>query len=886
MKYALTILLFAVSNELFAYSFTEVCEGHTIYYSIIPDKGVYVTYGITFNGNYSGDVIIPTSVHDYPVIEIGFRAFYNCTGLSSIELPNTITAIGEYAFEGCSSLPNVELPNSVTTLGTRAFMNCTNMTNIVIPNSVNSIGGSAFYGCNNLKGIVIPNSVTDIGSDAFRNCTSLTNVVIPNSVTTIKQNTFSGCTNLTNVVIPNSVTTIESNAFSGCTSLTSVVIPNSVTKIENNAFSGCTSLTSIVIPNSVTKIEKDAFKGCTSLMNLSLDCTSIETWFKDFSSIKEIHLGSNVAEIKSSAFSGCTNLTCVDIPSSLVEIGSSAFSGCNSLSKVIIHDIKKWMDISFENWESNPLHIAHHLFSDEETEITNLVFPNTVTSIVADAFMDCIGLTSVKMPNTVTTIGNSAFSGCTNLTCVDIPSSLVEIGSSAFSDCNSLSKVIIHDIKKWMDISFENRESNPLHIAHHLFSDEETEITNLVFPNTVTSIVADAFMDCTALTYIELPNSVTEIGSSAFSGCTGLKSIKVGNAVQTIGEDAFSGCSSLSKVIVPDIATWCNITFGNAYSNPLYLAHYLYRDEDNEINSLTIPNSVSKIESKAFIGCKSLSNVIIPNSVTSIGSQAFYLCDYIETVYSLVTKVFTIDSNTFSEIVFNNADLFIPKGRLVTYQGTNSWSKFLNIHEGVPTEIGDLDRSYKLKVSDAGMATMYLDYPVAIPDNDDMLGVFYVSSMSDHILKLKRLKETIPANCGVIVMANTGTFTFKETLMSTDVVEENLLTGTTKKVNVVDIPGDVYTLGHGKRTGYMGFFKYTGATMPANKAYLVLNVDEEEDDVLVIDRDSYADIFNTTSIYFAVDEEDAPVIYDLQGRRVENPSKGIYIVNGKKVYIK
>ena len=473
------------------------------------------------------------------------------------------------------------------------------------------------------------------------------------------------------------------------------------------------------------------------------------------------------------------------------------------------------------------------------------VFRYDVTTIQSSAFYGCAGLTSIVIPNSVTTIGSHCFYGCSGLTSIVIPNSVTSIGELPFACCSGLISIIVEENNHIYD-SRNNCNALIESSSNSLIAG----CSNTIIPNSVTSIGDNAFYGCTGLTNIEIPNSVTTIGDNAFYGCSGLTRIKIPQSVTTIGKGAFEGC--------------------------------------NNLTTIEIGGTVMTIGDYAFQNCTGLTNLIIPGSVTSIGEGAFDGCDNIDVVYSLVTKVFTIDEHAFSDIVFNNADLYIPKGKLASYQGTNYWSKFLNIHEGAPTEVGDLDRSYKLKVSDAGMASMYLDYPVAIPDNDNMLGVFYVCSMNDHILNLRRLKETIPANCGVIVMANQGTFTFKETLMSTDVVEENLLSGTTVKVKTADIPGDVYTLGRGVNSGYMGFHKYTGTTLPANKAYLVRNADEEEDDVLVIDRSAFDELFDSTTgvTKVVIDGEGQSVIYDLQGRRVEHPSKGIYIVNGKKKYIK
>ncbi len=227
---------------------------------ILPDGNASVT---KCRDKKTTGTAIPKRYRGRAVASIGERAFFECSSLTSIAIPEGVTSIGERAFFDCSSLTSIAIPEGVTSIGMFAFRGCSSLTSIAIPKGVTSICKYVFLGCSSLKSITVPSSVTSIGAYAFDGCSSLTSIAIPKSVTSIGEGAFYGCSSLTSIAIPESVTSIGNHAFFDCSSLTSIAIPESVTSIGLATFRHCTSLKSIAIPKGVTSIGGEVFSGCS-----------------------------------------------------------------------------------------------------------------------------------------------------------------------------------------------------------------------------------------------------------------------------------------------------------------------------------------------------------------------------------------------------------------------------------------------------------------------------------------------------------------------------------------------------------------------------------------------------------------------------------------------
>ena len=405
-----TCLLVVTSSVSFAYDFSAVApSGQTLYYNIVDGHAEVVRPGMgdIYYNYVTGDVVIPASVEfegiSYAVLalsDIGGigsslgGAFCQCSGLTSVTIPNSVTSIGNNAFYQCTGLTSITMGDSVTTIGHNAFSGCSSLTSIIIPNSVTSIGG--FRGCSSLTSITIGNSVTTIGDFAFYQCTGLTSITMGDSVTTIGDYAFYQCTGLTSITMGDSVTTIGQNAFRGCSSLTSIIIPNSVTSIGGYAFCNCSSLTSITIGNSVTTID-------------------------DY------------------AFNNCSGLTSIAIPATVTSIGKYAFDYCSGLTSIVVEDDNTYYD-SRDSCNAIIQTDLNYLVRG----CNSTIIPNTVATIGNSAFSGCSSLSTITIPASVTFIDNYAFGECSNLTEIHSMANVAPtLSSSSFTNTPSTIPVFI-----------------------------------------------------------------------------------------------------------------------------------------------------------------------------------------------------------------------------------------------------------------------------------------------------------------------------------------------------------------------------------------------------------------------------------------------------------
>lgn len=510
------------------------------------------------------------------VTTIGSYAFYNCTSLVSVTLPNSIRDVRDGAFSGCESLSAfygklVSNDNRciIKVWGGKNILSCfasAGLTNYTIPEGVDSIGSRAFERCSSLISISLSDDVKDIYKSAFCACFNLQTITIGKGLKFIDESAFYDCTSLSKINLPNVgkyyefkigipddnewiyddegrgvgircsesdvILSIVNKIYIGdklasYTPKETIIIPNGVQEIAERKFCDCSNIRNVIIPEGVVKIGKYAFRNCVNLEKVTLP-TSLQI-------------------IDECAFIGCKALNDIEIPKGVVEIGEYAFANCESLESL---EIPK----GIRSLES-------HLCSGCKS-LKNVVIPEGVYSIRGGAFHDCISLKNIIIPYGVKRICSDndydyddivgAFKGCSSLTSVTIPDSVEEIDGGTFCGCSLLSafygKYASVDNRCLIQNECYCDWDGIVHYRMSLLSFAPYGLIKYTTPEGVENIGDGAFSECDSLEIINISNGVTRIGNLAFANCNNLVSVSIPDSVDCIEKYAFANCASLENV--------------------------------------------------------------------------------------------------------------------------------------------------------------------------------------------------------------------------------------------------------------------------------------------------------------------------------------------------
>ena len=684
--------------------------------------------------------------------------------------------------------------------------------------------------------------ITKIPNSVFMNSTLVGELRIPKSVTSIGPDAFYGCSGLTgDLTLPNSIKTIGMRAFSYCTGFNgTLTLPNSLTTIETQAFDGCSKLTgNLTLPNSITSIGVAAFMDCSGFngtLTLPNTITSIDkSVFLNCSGLTgNLTLPNSIKSIEYKAFSGCKGFNgTLTLPSSITTIGEYAFSACSGFTGTLT------LPNSLTSIGKSAFYGCYRFTGD-------LTLPYSLKTVEESTFEKCSGFNgTLTLPNSITTIGESAFSKCSGFTGdLTLPNSLTSIGFCAFMDCSGFNgtltlpqgKTILEQGIFYRCSGFTGPLTLPntlVTIEHSAFEECSGFTGTLTLPNSLTTIGKRAFMNCSKFTgTLTLPNSLETIGEHAFSTCTGLEDIKLSSSMSVIPQWAFEKCSGLSGEVI-------------------------------------IPSTIKRIEDCAFQQCENLnknsktpSEVTLPESLEAMGGYAFG-SKYIKTLKfkSLPEGVFNYEYGVTTRTVsLTDASFVSDKPCSAMDIDTISYTRTLSDKWGtlvLPFAIEPTGkepyRIYTIEaINESELVLSSISGEVAA---GTPCVVQRIGKQTELCFKADRARLNVtPGTIDIADMTFSGTYWTKE-VNSGYVISKNSFWNVEELKNSSSVKGV-------KVNPFRAWLDGTSANAPAQ---LSMRIDGSTTGIDAID---------------AINDAEAEY-YDLSGKRLDEPQKGVNIVRMK-----
>ena len=771
----------------------------------------------------------------------------------TFNIPSSVTKIARRAFQGSMFLTSMHFPENVETINPEAFREAEGITKITFAegSKINSISYHAFRACKKLKEVTLPKGLTSL-SEVFYLCSELETVNIPNGakLQSIESKAFVTNTKLKafNFLGSCDLKHIRSNAFLNLKGLKTFSFPKTVTNIETNAFSGCTGMTTVTFDADaeMLNIGSGAFADC---------------------GLTSFDVPSKVKTIEKEAFRNCNALTKVNATEATTNISPEAFKYCSNLTDINV-DKKNAVYSSVNGYLLSKNKETLIIFPAGKANDKFTLLPPSITAIGDYAFYDCQQLKNVTIPNKVTSIGKRAFGLCTNLNTVTFlcdnminPSQINQATNEMSFDDGSQATTMFNKIR--------------INVRQDKFSQYQASSFYSKFAS-----ISPSFIDGTE-EYIVVSD----------------KAVDLLNTTRT--DQTF---------VLPTTVTYN----GKEYTVSL-IGDYAFQHAPSSVKEVVVKSNVQYIGAKAFV-------TDITNNASTV--ENVFFIENTPTKEMLSTTRFELDETekNYNEFAATT-NIFVKKSALTTYK--TAWAKKVYDKVTGTEKVSPFDFTSKIdyRIKDVKINTKYgtfaREFDTYFGDyyatnNNTEVGAFVagkkiVPGTGDYGIATQHIRMTsidlnggasdsyayVPAGTGVLLKVLDKTkdatptdfyYTIGEKDNVTYTVSNNIMKGVTiKPVNVeATATSPVYVM-------QGGIFRKATATIPANKfpihrAYLKLeNVPSGAKVIFHFDDDTTTGIEDIT-----IDGENKgnDSFYNLNGQRVSNPQRGIYIHNGKKVIIK
>ncbi|MCG2647743.1 leucine-rich repeat protein [Alloprevotella tannerae] len=766
-------------------------------------------------------------------------------------IPETVKEIAAQSFQAASNLTSITIPKGVEKVGTAAFRNMSNLETVTFekPSSTTTLEQAAFRGCEKLKTVTLPATITEL-NDVFNGCKELETVTMPadSKLKTIKPNVFTTNKKLKTFKFEGNcdLETIEENAFANAESLESFNMPKSVRNIKRNAFTGCKKLATVTFdPEAViAEIGEGAFADC---------------------GLQGISIPKNVTKIAKEAFRKCKDLKKIEVTKATTDIDPLAFQYCENLT-----------DINVEKENTKYSSVDGYLLSHDKKELilfppgkANSKFtllPPSIETIGENSFFNCEKLTNVTIPNKVKSIGKRAFGLCKNLKvitflCDDmIPAANINTAKNemSFDDGTqtagqSMFDHITINVRKELATNYNGeafykkfkggiKESFTIGDEEYIAMSEES--VNMLS----TTRKDHTFVLPTSIKHNNKDYKVSLIGDYAFQKVTtDVKEVVVKKDVEYIGAEAFITADKTQPIL--------NIFFieGNPTKQMLSTTRFELDETGNNYNEFAK-------KTKIYVKKSALET---------------YKKEWNKQVYDLTAHAYKTSEFNF----IDQLDYKIPGVSIKNKYGTFarefdtdfSIYKQENNNKGVIAAFVAKDGDIRMGNGDYGTSA----YNVQMRSIDEKGGVSdnygYVPAYTGVLLKVLDNKATPEDFYYAIGEKDDQTYTINNNIMHGITVNSKSVSASAADPIYV-IQGGIFrkvTNSIASFTIHKAYAKIPG--VPAN-APVTFSFSDDDTTTGVMTIDAEKPIDNT--------------YYNLNGQRVTNPQRGIYIQGGRKVIIK